>query len=128
MKNTKIIYWIFTVLFSIAMLSASIPYILSTAQTLAMVRDHLGYPGYIIPFMGVAKLLGVIVILIPGFPRLKEWAYAGFAIDLFGATYSIIAVGEPINHWGFMSIFIAVGAVSYIYYHKNLRNQKMVTT
>lgn len=127
MKKTKIIYWIVTILFSISMLFASIPYIMRTPDTIALVKDHLGYPLYIIPFMGVAKLLGVIIILIPGFPRLKEWAYAGFAIDLFGATYSIMAVGEPANHWGFMFIFIGLGAASYIYYHKNLKNQKMLT-
>ena len=55
----------------------------------------LGYPPYFTPFIGVAKLLGSIAILIPGFPRIKEWAYAGLVFDLIGAVYSQIAVGMP---------------------------------
>ena len=52
--------------------------------------NHLGYPTYLLPFIGIAKLLGVVAILIPGFPRIKEWAYAGFVFDLTGAMYSSI--------------------------------------
>jgi hypothetical protein len=54
----------------------------------ATFMTHLGYPHYFIPFIGVAELLDVIAILVPGSPRLKEWAYAGLAFDLIGATYS----------------------------------------
>jgi DoxX-like family len=59
------------------------------------VSKHLGYPFYLIAFLGVAKLLGVVTTLIPGFPRPKEWAYAGFVFDLAGAMYSGISVGDP---------------------------------
>ena len=67
-----------------------------------------------------------IAILVPGFPQIKEWAYAGFAYDLIAATYSTIAVGEPVNHWIFMFIFIALIAAAYIFYHKKLREQALV--
>ena len=81
---------------------------------------HLGYPKYIIPFLGVAKLLGVIAILIPGFPRIKEWAYAGLAFDLIGATYSIVAVGPiQVSMLGMVVFFIPLIG-SYLYYHKRL--------
>ncbi len=81
---------------------------------------QLGYPKYLNPFLGVAKLLGVVAILVPGFPKIKEWAYAGFAFDLLGATYSIIAIGTPASQWIFMVVFILLLVVSYVFYHKKL--------
>jgi hypothetical protein len=100
------------------MLIGSIPDILSTPDAVAIVTTHLGYPAYFIPFIGVAKFLGVIAILVPGFPRLKEWAYAGFVYDLTGAVYSAIAVGDPPGKWLPIFIGFILIAVSYIYYHK----------
>jgi len=55
----------------------------------------LGYPLYFITMLGVAKLLGVIVILLPRFPYLKEWAYAGFFFTMIGALYSHFVMGSP---------------------------------
>ena len=66
------------------MLMASVPDVFRVPQALEMFA-HLGYPAYLHPFIGVAKILAVITILVPGFPRLKEWAYAGLVIDLIGA-------------------------------------------
>jgi uncharacterized membrane protein YphA (DoxX/SURF4 family) len=80
--------------------------------------DHLGYPTYLIPFLGVAKTLGAIAILVPGFPRIKEWAYAGLTFDLVGAMYSGIAVGDPASAWGMILIGLALIAASYLLYHK----------
>jgi uncharacterized membrane protein YphA (DoxX/SURF4 family) len=93
MKKTKIYYWIITGLFSAFMLFSAIPDILVLPEAVKFITD-LGYPAYIIPFLGIAKLLGVIAILIPGFPKIKEWAYAGLFFDLIGATYSAIAKGS----------------------------------
>ncbi|MEO6148646.1 MAG: DoxX family protein, partial [Mucilaginibacter sp.] len=87
MKKINIIYWIFTGLLAALMLSSAIPNIISSEDTLKFFKI-LGYPAYLSPFLGIAKLLGVIAILIPGFSRIKEWAYAGLAFDLAGATYS----------------------------------------
>lgn len=91
MKKTKIFYWIITSLFAAFMLFSAILDIIVVPDAIAIFA-HLGYPEYFIPFIGWAKLLGVVGILIPGFPRIKEWAYAGLAFDLIGATYSAIAV------------------------------------
>jgi DoxX-like family len=55
----------------------------------------LGYPGYVALILGVWKLLGGVVVLAPGLPRLKEWAYAGMIFDLTGAAASHAAVGDP---------------------------------
>ena len=82
--------------------------------------SQLGYPKYMNPFLGIAKLLGVIAILVPGFPKIREWAYAGLAFDLIGAMYSQIAVGTPASQWMFMFIWIILLIVSYVFYHKKL--------
>ena len=118
MKKTKIWYWIFTGLLAALMLFSSIPDIMVVPDAIKIVTDHLGYPKYIIAFLGVAKLLGVIAILVPGFSRLKEWAYAGFVFDLTGAMYSSIAVGDPASSWIFFIVFFGLIAGSYIFYHK----------
>ena len=95
MKRTKILYWIFTALFAFMMLSSAIPDVLSSPVAVKGMHEGLGYPLYFVPFIGVAKVFGVIAILVPGFSRIKEWAYAGLFFDLIGAAYSIASVGEP---------------------------------
>jgi hypothetical protein len=120
MKKINILYWVFTGLFGAVMLFSAIPDIIVVPDAVAFVTDKLGYPKYIIPFLGVAKTLGVIAILIPGFPRIKEWAYAGLFIDLVGATYSNICVDGFQPGMAGMIVFFGLGALSYIYYHKKL--------
>jgi DoxX-like family len=119
MKKTKILYWTFTGLFSALMLFASIPDILVVPDAVTFMAN-LGYPKYFIPFIGIAKLLGIIAILIPGFPRIKEWAYAGLFFDLIGATYSQLAIGGPVAPVSFMLVPIVLGVLSYVFYHKKL--------
>jgi uncharacterized membrane protein YphA (DoxX/SURF4 family) len=121
MKKTKIIYWIFTIILAGFMLFSSIPDILQVPSAVDIVVTHLKYPLYFLIFIGIAKLLGSIAILIPGFPRIKEWAYAGLSFDLIAATYSIIAVGDPASKWIFMIVFLGLISGSYIYYHKKLK-------
>ncbi len=77
------------------MIFSAIPDLMVTPQAVDIVSTQLGYPEYFIRFIGIAKLLGAIAILIPGYSRLKEWAYAGLFFDLIGATYSSIAIGYP---------------------------------
>jgi hypothetical protein len=117
MKKTKIMYWIFTALLVVLMGFGSIPDLMYLPDAVALF-DHLGYPVYLLPFLAVAKLLGIAVILIPGFPRIKEWAYAGLTFDLVGATYSSVAVGDPASNWAFMFIGFAIIAGSYVCYHR----------
>lgn len=101
------------------MLSSAIPNILQ-AQEWVAIFSQLGFPQYMLPFLGIAKLLGVIAILIPGFNRIKEWAYAGLFFDLVGATYSgIAAFGFDPQMLG-MLMFFGLGALSYVYHHKRL--------
>lgn len=116
MKKTNIFYWIFTALFAGLMLFSGIPDVMSHPMAVQGMHHELGYPLYFIPFIGVAKVLGAIAILIPGFARIKEWAYAGLFFDLIGATFSIIAVGKP--DWVFMFLPFSLGITSYALYRR----------
>ena len=80
------LYWVVTGLMAAFMLMASIPDVLRLPQAIE-IFGHLGYPAYLLLFLGTAKILGVIAVLIPGFDRLKEWAYAGLVFDIIGALY-----------------------------------------
>jgi uncharacterized membrane protein YphA (DoxX/SURF4 family) len=120
MKSTNITYWVSTVLFAGLMLASAIPNIMVNEDSVKFIT-HLGYPEYFIPFIGVGKALGAIAILIPGFARIKEWAYAGLLFDLGAATYSLIMVDGFNAGLTLMFVFMAVGAVSYFYHHKRLK-------
>jgi hypothetical protein len=123
MKKINILYWVFTGLFAALMLFSSFSNIVTAPEAVELLKTKLGYPVYIIPFLGVAKLLGSITILIPRFPRLKEWAYAGLMFDLIGATYSAFAIGE--QGAAFMLIFVALGFAAYYFYR---RRETMMAT
>lgn len=121
MKSTKIIYWTTTILFAGFMIFSAIPDIFMVSDAKKFM-SHLGYPEYIIPFIGIAKLLGSIAILIPGFKKIKEWAYAGLTFDLLGAVYSnIMTDGFQIGLLVMVPVFI-VAIVSYVYNHKYFSN------
>ncbi|KAB7727043.1 DoxX family protein [Rudanella paleaurantiibacter] len=122
MKKTTIAYWVFTGLFCFVMAGSAIPNIMADTVSLNGFAE-LGYPAYLVPFLGWAKLLGVIALLIPGYPRLKEWAYAGLMFDILGAIYSIAAVGKPLSLWLPMFVLPLVGMLSYVYHHKRLNVQ-----
>jgi uncharacterized membrane protein YphA (DoxX/SURF4 family) len=123
MKSTKIIYWVTTILFAGFMIFSAIPDILMQSEA-KQFMNHLGYPDYFIPFIGVAKLLGSIAILIPGFNKIKEWAYAGLTFDLIGAVYSnIMTDGFQAGILVLLPVFI-VALVSYLYNQKYFSNNQ----
>ena len=119
MKKTKIIYWIITGLFAAFMTFTAIPDLIVNPEAVKFMTD-LGYPVYLLVFLGVAKILGSIAIVVPGFPRIKEWAYAGLMFDLIGAMYSVAATAGIGNSLMFI-IFIGLGFASYFMYHKKLK-------
>ena len=92
-KRAKIIYWVFTIWLSLGMVSTAIVQLLGRKEETEMIRD-LGYPLYFMALLGVWKILGVIVVLAPKLPVLKEWAYAGFFFAMSGAAYSHIVSGH----------------------------------
>jgi uncharacterized membrane protein YphA (DoxX/SURF4 family) len=84
--------------------------------------NTLGYPGYFVNYIAVMKVLGVIAMLIPGFPRVKEWAYAGLFLDMISAVYSFYATDTLTmrDSW-VMLVFFGLGIASYVFYHKKAK-------
>ena len=121
MKKTKLTYWILTGVFAAFMLLSAIPDIFMSTDAVTFITA-LGYPRYIIPFIGVAKLLGAVAIVVPGFPRIREWAYAGLIYDLIGAAYSNLSSGATLVET--LPIFAAmtVGFASYWYNYRLLKS------
>lgn len=95
-KRRRIAYWIATGLLSFGMLSGGIAQLLRL-QANAEGIMRLGYPLYFMTILGIWKIAGVTVLLIPRFPLLKEWAYAGFFFAMSGAVISHLASGEGIQ-------------------------------
>jgi len=120
-KKLNIAYWVVAALFGGFMIFSAIPDIMMNPDAVKMIHDDMGYPMYFLKFIGVAKLFGGLAILIPGFPRIKEWAYAGLMFDLISATYSFIALGKTPLEWSPMLIFLALGFTSYFLYHKKYK-------
>src|SRR6186713_2287346 len=96
-KAGKIIYWISTIWLALGMISTGLVQIVKAKEGPGGVDSsiHLGYPIYFLTILGAWKILGAITILIPKFPLLKEWAYAGFFFVMSGAIFSHIATGDP---------------------------------
>ena len=108
-KTINILYWIFTILFSGLMIFSSYESILVTENAKTLIHEQLGYPVYFIPFTGWAKLIGAIVILIPGFKTIKEWAYAGLFFDLVALVYSSVALSGTVDpKMAFMLIWFCI--------------------
>jgi hypothetical protein len=78
-----------------------------------LLSDTLGYPEYLMTILGGAKILGVIALLIPGVPLLKEWAYSGFTFDMLGASASHAFVGDSIAETVTPLVVLAFGITSY---------------
>jgi len=99
MKARAIGYWITTALLCFALIGGGAANVAHAWGTLEVMR-RLGYPPYILTILGVWKLLGAIALLAPGFPRLKEWAYAGVFFEMTGAAASHALAGTPAwNIW-----------------------------
>jgi hypothetical protein len=95
MKMRRIAYWVTTALTAFVFLSGGVMDIIQPPELLKGMTD-LGYTAYFTTILGVWKILGGITVLVPGFPRLKEWAYAGMFFDLSGASASHASVGDPV--------------------------------
>lgn len=92
-KRNKIIYWVATIWLALGMTATGIVQLLGVKEEADMM-EHLGYPAYLMTLLGVWKILGVIALLAPKLPVLKEWAYAGFFFAMSGAIVSHLAVGD----------------------------------
>jgi len=90
-KRNTIIYWVSTLWLSLGMLSTGIVQIILMEEEVQKM-NNLGYPPYFIQIIGVWKILGVLAVLLPKFPLLKEWTYAGFFFLLSGAILSHLSI------------------------------------
>ena len=129
-KINKIIYWVSTLWLALGMLSTG------TVQLLRMKAEgavsppgvygitHLGYPVYFLTILGVWKILGGIAVLIPRFPLIKEWAYAGFFFTMSGAIFSHIAVGDSMSEI-FPSLLLLILTVVSWYFRPE--NRKIIS-
>ena len=95
-RRNKVIYWIATIWLSLGMLSAGIVQLIRMDEEVEKMT-HLGFPLYFITILGVSKILGVIAILVPKLPLLKEWAYAGFTFTVLGAIISHLVLGDSMG-------------------------------
>lgn len=92
-KRNKIIYWIATIWLALGMVSTGIVQLIGMEEEVEVITQ-LGYPIYILTILGVWKMLGVVAVLVPKYPLVKEWAYAGFFFIMTGAVVSHIVAGD----------------------------------
>ena len=116
-KRDKIIYWIATIWLALGMLSTGIVQLFKAkgGQGGVDMITHLGYPVYLLTLLAVWKIFGVVAILIPKFPLLKEWAYAGFFFIMSGAIFSHIAAGDPMSESLPSLLLLILTAVSWYF-------------
>ena len=119
-KTRTIAYWTFTGLFCLQMSFTA--YAQLRLAPVAEAFTHLGFPAYFRVELSLAKLLGVLVLLAPVPARLKEWAYAGFAIDLFSAVVAHFAVGDGPEAWGWAAATGLLWALSYFVWRLRTRS------
>ena len=110
MRN-KIIYWISTVWLALGMLSSAIVQLLNVKEEVEMI-SHLGYPIYFTKILAVWKILGVIALFIPKFPRLKEWAYAGILVNLIAAAHHHYIAGDDVAKITIPLVVLSIAAAS----------------
>jgi hypothetical protein len=111
MKTNKIIYWVSTGLVSAAMLLSAGMYLTGNPDLLKNFQ-LLNIPLYFVGLLGMAKLLGAVVLIVPVWERLKEWSYAGFAFTFIGAVWTHISTGTP---WVAPFVFLVILAISYVF-------------
>ena len=116
-KRNKIIYWIATLWLALGMVATGTGQLfkMKAGQGGVNMVTHLGYPVYLLTIIGVWKILGVISVLIPKYPLLKEWAYAGFFFIMSGAICSHIASGDPVTAILPASLLLTLTVVSWYF-------------
>jgi uncharacterized membrane protein YphA (DoxX/SURF4 family) len=127
-KRKKIIYWIATIWLALGMLSTGAVQLFKGKEGQGGVDmiTHLGYPVYLLTILGIWKILGVVAVLIPKFPLLKEWAYAGFFFVMTGAIFSHIALGDLIKEMFPALLLLILTVVSWYFRPADRKNVTLV--
>ena len=124
MKKLKTWYWITTIIFALMMIMDGVGGI-TQQEAGKEVLKHLGYPMYLLIIVGIAKLLGAVSILQNKFTTIKEWAYAGFAINFIGAFASRAFVGDGMSLLIPPLIALVIMFIPYILWKKLASNVKI---
>jgi hypothetical protein len=115
-RGRAVAYWIVTALFALQI--GFTAYAQLRLPQVAQAFAHLGFPPYFRVELSLAKFLGLALLLAPVPPRLKEWAYAGFAIDLGSALIAHFAVGDGPQAWGWAAATGVLWALSYVFWRR----------
>jgi uncharacterized membrane protein YphA (DoxX/SURF4 family) len=113
-KRNKIIYWIATVWLALGMVSTGIVQLLKVPEEVNMFI-RLGYPSYLLTMLGIWKLLGIVAVLIPKFPLVKEWAYAGFFFVMSGAIFSHLVNGDEAKEFFGPALLLVLTGLSWYF-------------
>src|SRR3954467_1292625 len=113
-KGIVIGFWVATALFCLQISFTA--YAQLSVPQVADAFTHLGFPAYFRVELSWAKLLGIVLLLAPVPPRLKEWAYAGFAIDLASALIAHLSVGDGAEAWGWAAATGVLWSLSYVFW------------
>lgn len=113
LKPNQIVYWLSTAILAVVFVAGGIANVLGF-EAQQQIMTKLGFPLYLMLFLGVAKLLAIGAILAPGLPLLKEWAYAGICFVLMGAFYSHFQAGDPVAVTTVPVFIWLTGAISYL--------------
>ena len=124
-KRNKIIYWIATLWLSLGMVSTGVVQLIKLKEEADMMT-HLGYPLYFLTIIGAWKILGVIAVLIPKFPLVKEWAYAGFFFVMSGAVFSHMAAGDGAKEFLGPILLIVLTVVSWYFRPESRRLRSVI--
>ncbi|MBL7858838.1 MAG: DoxX family protein [Cyclobacteriaceae bacterium] len=110
----KIIYWVATIWLSLGMATSGIVQLIPMNEEIERM-NALGYPNYFLTIIGVWKMLGIVAILIPKYPLVKEWAYAGFFFLLSGAIFTHLAAGDAATEYFGPTLLLVLTIVSWFY-------------
>ena len=110
--NRKLVYWISTVIVAISLFGA-LSYLSGSEQVVSGFA-RAGYPQHLRIVLGIVKPLAAIVLLLPGLPLLKEWAYAGVTFAWVMAFISAYTGGESVQTWAMPPVLLALLVVSYL--------------
>jgi len=113
-KRDRIIYWVATIWLSLGMVSTGIVQLVQMDEEVQKM-NALGYPSYFLAIIGIWKLLGVVAILAPKLPLIKEWAYAGFFFLMSGAIFTHFAVGDVAAEYFGPSLLLILTIVSWYF-------------
>ena len=118
MNRNKITFWVSTSIITATMILSAVKYFTSPDMKAAFV--HLGFPDYFRVELGIFKILGAIVVILPMISdKIRSFAYFGFALSFISASIGHIALGDPTSNTITPLVFLAILTISYIFRPKN---------